>query len=79
MCCAVRGIDDFGSGFDTRLVNCTNAISAGTVSQLTCQVKPTDKMKYIEAQLGCAAGMLITCIVFLVLFILGCFGICFDS
>ncbi|CAF0850071.1 unnamed protein product [Rotaria sordida] len=77
LCCAVRGIPSLSSNFSGVLDDCATAISQGTISSRTCPTTPTDKLPLLKAQLACAVGMLVSCGLYVVVFIFACFGICF--
>ncbi|CAF0824725.1 unnamed protein product [Rotaria sordida] len=77
LCCLIRGVPTFRSNFTGVLQECTNALTAGTISSKTCPSTPYDKVAYIKAQLACAAAMAVTCIAYIVIFLFACFGVCF--
>jgi len=77
LCCAVRSIESFRSNYTAILDQCGQYIQQGTISLYTCPSIPYGKLKYIQAQLGCAVGMLITCAIYVVIYVFACFGICF--
>ena len=78
LCCAVRSVDSFRSNYSAIFEQCGQAIINNNLANLTCPTGPPyDKLQYVQAQLGCAVGMLITCGVYVVIFIFACFGICF--
>ncbi len=77
LCCAVGSVASFRSNYTAILEDCAIAIQQGTISQKVCQVKPVAKFQLIQAQLGCAVGMLISCAVYVVIYFFACFGICF--
>ena len=76
LCCAIRGVDAFKSNYTAVLDSCRAAVTGGG-SYSVCPVTPYDKLKYIQAQLGCAVGMLITCGIYVVIYVFACLGICF--
>jgi hypothetical protein len=76
LCCAVRGVESFRTNYTAILEQCGQAI----LNQQTvpvCPATPYDKLKLIQAQLGCAVGMLITCAIYVVIYLFACLGICF--
>jgi hypothetical protein len=75
LCCAVRGVEAFRTNYTAVLDTCRTNYNNGIV--LLCPAEPYDKLKYIQAQLGCAVGMLITCGVYVVIYVFACLGICF--
>ncbi|UJR32231.1 hypothetical protein I4U23_019696 [Adineta vaga] len=77
LCCAVRGIPSLTSNYSGILDDCATAIQQGTISTRICPSIPTDKLVLIKAQLGCAVGMLVSCGLYVVLFIFACAGVCF--
>ncbi len=78
LCCAVRGIPSLQANYSSIFNQCGTAISQGTSANLTCPTgPPTSKLILIQAQLGCAAGMLVTCAVYVILFFFACCGVCF--
>jgi len=77
LCCAVRSVESFRTNYTAIFEDCANAVQQGTISTRTCPSVPYDKLKLIQAQLGCAVGMLITCAIYVVIYVFACFGICF--
>ena len=77
LCCAVRGIPSLTSNYSGILDDCTNAANQGTISTRVCPSVPYDKLPLVKAQLAFAVGMLVTCGLYVVLFIFACFGVCF--
>jgi hypothetical protein len=77
ICCALQGIPSLQSNYSAILQNCATAELDGTISTMICPSVPTTKLIYIEAQLGCAVGMLVACGLYVVLFLFACFGVCF--
>jgi hypothetical protein len=77
LCCAIGSIESFQHNYTATLEACGTAILDGDISQLTCKNQPFDKLRLIQAQLGCAVGMLISCGVYVLVYIFACFGICF--
>ncbi len=77
ICCALRGIPSLQSNYTAILDQCGDAILYGNISSLVCTSVPYGKLIYIKAQLGCAVGMLVTCALYVVLFLFACFGVCF--
>ncbi|CAF2518932.1 unnamed protein product [Rotaria sp. Silwood2] len=77
LCCLVRSVPTFRDNFTGVLQDCSNALTAGTISSKTCPSTPYDKVAYVQAQLACAIAMVITCIVYIVVFLFACFGVCF--
>ncbi|CAF1234773.1 unnamed protein product [Rotaria sp. Silwood1] len=77
LCCIMRGVPTFSSNFTGVLQDCTNALTLGTISSKTCPSIPYDKVSYIKAQLACAVAMVVTCAVYIVVFLFACFGVCF--
>ncbi len=77
LCCAIGSVDSFRNNYTTTLEVCAQYIQQGTISDHTCSTTPYDKLKLIQAQLGCAVGMLITCAIYVVIYVFACFGICF--
>jgi len=77
LCCAIGSIDSFRSNYTTTLEQCGQYIQQGTISQHTCPITPYGKLQFIQAQLGCAVGMLIICAIYVVIYVFACFGICF--
>jgi hypothetical protein len=77
LCCAVGSIPSLQQNYTTIFENCGYAISNGNIAQLVCPTVPYGKVIYLKAQLGCAVGMLVTCGVYVVLFLFACFGVCF--
>jgi hypothetical protein len=76
LCCAVRSIDSFRSNYTAILDQCINDIANGIVR--TCpDGSPNNKLKLIQAQLGCGVGMLISCGIYIVIYLFACLGICF--
>jgi len=72
LCCALHGIQSFNSNYSSVLESCT-------LSPVdTCSSSPpTSKVIFLEAQMGCAAGMLLVCCLYVIAYIFACFGICF--
>ncbi len=77
ICCALQGIPSLQANYSTILQNCANAIVNGNIGSLLCQTVPTGKLIYIQAQLGCAVGMLVVCGLYVIIFLFACFGVCF--
>jgi hypothetical protein len=77
LCCAVRSIQSFQSNYTAILKDCGNALLQNTAASLRCPSIPYDKLPLIKAQLSCAVGMLVSCGLYVLLFIFACFGICF--
>ncbi len=77
ICCALRGIPTLRANYTAVLEDCASAIIDGTISSRLCPSVPYDKLIYIQAQLGCAIGMLVTCGLYVILVLFACFGICF--
>ncbi|CAF1413110.1 unnamed protein product [Adineta steineri] len=77
ICCALRGIPSLQSNYSAILDECALAITHNNSASLVCPSVPYDKLGLIKAQLGCAVGMLITCGIYVMLFLFACFGICF--
>ncbi|CAF1011586.1 unnamed protein product [Rotaria magnacalcarata] len=77
LCCAVRGIESYRANFSAIFDECGQAITQGTISSKICPSIPYAKLKLIKAQLGCAVGMLITCAIYVVIYLFACLGICF--
>ncbi|CAF3536727.1 unnamed protein product [Adineta steineri] len=77
ICCALRGIPSLQSNYSAILDECALAITHNNSASLVCPSVPYDKLGLIKAQLGCAVGMLVTCGIYVMLFLFACFGICF--
>jgi hypothetical protein len=77
LCCAVRGIQSFRSNYTAIYDQCSAAIQLGNAASLRCPAVPYEKLKLIQAQLGCAVGMLVSCGIYVVLYLFACLGICF--
>ncbi|CAF0743391.1 unnamed protein product [Adineta ricciae] len=77
LCCAVRSVESFRTNYTAILNQCGQAIANNNSADLRCPAVPYDKLKLIQAQLGCAVGMLISCAVYIVIYVFACFGICF--
>lgn len=78
LCCALKGIPEFQSNYQQVLEGCGQLIAAGAKNIDRCIDKPpNEKLVYLKAQLGVAAGMLATCAIYVVLFLFACFGVCF--
>jgi hypothetical protein len=79
LCCAVRGIPSLQSNYTAIFNQCGTAIAQNTISTLQCPSTPYSKLILIQAQLGCAVGMLVSCAVYVVVFLFACFGVCFKG
>lgn len=77
LCCAVNSVESFRSNYTATLDSCRQALTSNTIASKVCQYPPNDKLKLIQAQLGCAVGMLITCGIYVVIYFFACLGICF--
>ena len=81
LCCAIGSVDSFRNNYSDKVQQCANAISANTIDQYQCpssnSPEPTNKLALVQAQLGCAVGMLISCGVYVVVYLFACFGVCF--
>jgi hypothetical protein len=79
LCCSLRGISTFNSNYGTIAENCTSIYTNGvqTVVDYCYTNPPTSKLIFLKAQIGCAAGMLIVCGLYVVAYIFACFAICF--
>jgi hypothetical protein len=78
LCCAVGSVESFQNDYTARLQNCTQAnFINNDIQSLDCQNEPYGKLPLIKAQLACAVGMLISCGVYVVVYLFACFGICF--
>jgi hypothetical protein len=77
LCCAVRSVESFRSNYTSILNECRVAEQNNSIGTLVCPVYPQDKLKLIQAQLGCAVGMLISCGIYVVIYVFACLGICF--
>lgn len=77
LCCAVRSVDSFRSNYTSVLEQCAGYIQAGTIGNYQCVNDPTAKIPFIQAQLGCAVGILISCGIYVVIYLFACLGICF--
>ncbi len=79
LCCAIRSVQSFQNDYSSRLETCTNGTLYGTIESLQCTdaSRPVDKLSLIQAQLGCAVGMLISCGVYVLIYVFACFGVCF--
>ncbi len=77
LCCRVRSVPSLQQNYSAILQECGNVIANGNISQLVCPSVPYDKVVYVKAQLGCGVGMLVTCGVYVALFVFACFGCCF--
>ncbi|CAF0911745.1 unnamed protein product [Adineta steineri] len=80
LCCAVRSVDSFRTNYTSILNTCIDAIATNNKGELQwCSTgsPPYDKVQYLKAQLGCAVGMLISCALYVVIYIFACLGICF--
>ena len=77
LCCAVRGIESLRANYSAIFEQCTAALQSGHSAQLRCPSVPHDKLKLIQAQLGCAVGILVTCGVYVIIYLFACLGICF--
>lgn len=77
LCCAVRGIEAYRANYSAVFEQCGQYITQGTIQSHVCEVVPNDKLKLVQAQLACGVGMLVTCGIYVVLYIFACFGICF--
>ena len=76
LCCAVRGIESMRSNYTAILNQCKDFILNNS-SDYSCPGIPYDKLKLVQAQLGCAVGMLVSCAVYVIIYLFACFGICF--
>ena len=77
LCCAVRSIPSFQSNFTSILQDCGTAVTNGNIASLACPSVPTSKLSLIQAQLGCAIGMIVFCGGYILVFIFACVGVCF--
>ena len=78
LCCAVRSIPSMRANYSSIFDQCGNAIVQGTSANYTCPTgEPKDKLILIQAQLGCAVGMLVACAVYIVTYFMACFTMCF--
>ena len=77
LCCAVRGIESLKSNYTAVFEDCGNAIVSGTISGRRCPSIPQEKLKLLKAQLACGVGMLVSCVVYVVIYVFACLGICF--
>ena len=77
LCCAVRSIDSMRTNYTAIWESCWDAVQKGTINAKVCPRIPYEKLNLIQAQLGCAVGMLISCAIYVVLYFFACFGICF--
>jgi hypothetical protein len=69
-------VESFRTNYTAILQSCGEAIANNTPLP-ECPNIPYDKLKLIQAQLGCAVGMLITCAIYIVIYVFACLGICF--
>jgi hypothetical protein len=78
LCCALRDLNSFNSNYANIAKNCTPISFNGvqTVVDYCYLSPPSSKTIFLQAQMGCAAGMLITCGLYVVSYISACFGIC---
>jgi len=77
LCCAVRSVESMRTNYTAIYDNCKTYVLDGTIDRHTCPSIPYDKLKLVQAQLGCAVGMLITCAIYVVIYLFACLGICF--
>lgn len=77
ICCALRGIPTLKNDYTAVFEDCGAAIINGTIASRVCPSTPYDKLIYIQAQLGCAIGMLVTCGLYVIVFLFACLGVCF--
>lgn len=76
LCCAIGSIESFRNNYTATLNTCIDQIAAGNVNP--CPQGPQyNKLKLIQAQLGCGVGMLISCGIYIVIYLFACLGICF--
>ena len=72
------GIPSLQSNYTAIFNQCGTAIYQNTLSSLTCpNGPPTSKLILVQAQLGCAAGMVFTCALYVIVFFFACCGVCF--
>lgn len=79
LCCAIGGIPSFQQNYTSVLETCAQAIRYDNSSAVTCRVRPDGKLPYIQAQLAAACVMLVVCVIYVVVFLLSCLGICFGK
>lgn len=79
LCCGLRGINTFNSAYSNVAQNCTPVSFNGrqTVVDYCYVSPPTQKYVFLKAQLGCAVGMLVSCALYLIAYLFGCFMVCF--
>ncbi len=77
LCCAVRSVESLRTNYTAIFDQCAQYVTQGTISEYTCPSVPYNKLQLIQAQLGCAVGMLITCAIYVVIYLFACLGICF--
>jgi hypothetical protein len=77
ICCALRGIPSLQANYSSILEDCAEAILDGTIASQVCTSVPYAKLPYIQAQLAFAVAMLVTCGIYVILFLFACFGVCF--
>ena len=77
LCCAVGGIPSFQQDYGTIAKECATAVTYKNISSLVCRTRPVTKLPYIQAQLAAACAMLVVCIIYVVVFLFACFGVCF--
>lgn len=79
ICCLARDIQSYNSNYDSVVRQCS-PVTVNGVQQVVdpCgSAPPTKKIPYLQAELGCACAMVVTCIVYIVLYIFAMCGICF--
>lgn len=77
LCCAVRSVDSFRSNYTAILEECGRYIADNTINDHQCPVYPDGKLELVKAQLGCAVGIIISCGIYVVIYLFACLGICF--
>ncbi|CAF1113039.1 unnamed protein product [Adineta ricciae] len=79
LCCALRDMKSFNQDYDQIANECSPVTVNGvqTVVDPCSSSPPTAKLPYLRAQIGFAGAMIITCIVYAVVYIFAMFAICF--
>lgn len=80
VCCALKGVPDYQSNYQSILKTCESLVASNAQNIDTCNPNSTaltTKVVYLKAQLGCAVGLLVSCALYVLLFLFACFGVCF--
>jgi hypothetical protein len=78
LCCALHDISSFNSAYGNIARNCSviNLNGLQTAVDYCYLSPPTGKLVYLKAQIAGAVAMLIACGIYVVVYVIACFGMC---